>query len=126
MSYGHFEQQTLQHRIQEAKQKLHLVRKFVYKSAGCQYQGASESLELDGSQHSVDGLGRYWFDSGVCTHTSWMACHKVRSVLNQPALISRVSTSDLFALPLGPCSAGPETTGARGDPAHTSAMRFKA
>ena len=30
ISYGHFELQTLQHRIQEAKQKLHLVRKLVY------------------------------------------------------------------------------------------------
>ena len=98
ISYGHFELQTLQHRIQEAKQKLHLVRKFVYNRRVASTKSSTQGLELHSPRTLQTGLS----DTGLTLESarasrSWHA-HKVRSVLNQPAHISRVATSDLFAL----------------------------
>ena len=98
ISYGHFEQQTLQRRIQEAKQKLHLVRKFVYNRRVASTKSRMKVWNSTVLSTLLTGLA----DTGLTqesarTLRSWHA-HKVRSVLNQPAHISRVSTSDLFAL----------------------------
>ena len=52
ISYGHFEMQTIQHRISEAKQKLHLVRKFVIGASNC-----SESSNLGHAAVSTGSIG---------------------------------------------------------------------
>ena len=98
ISYGHFEQQTLQHRISEAKQKLHLVRKFVYNRRVASTKSRLKVWNSTVLSTLLTGLA----DTGLTPESAralrgWHA-HKVRSVLNQPAHISRVSTSDLFAL----------------------------
>ena len=98
ISYGHFELQTLQHRIQEAKQQLHLVRKFVHNRRVASTKSRLKVWSSTVLSTSQTGLS----DTGLTlesarTPRSWHA-HKVRSVLNQPAHISRVTTSDLFAL----------------------------
>ena len=77
-----FEMQTLQHRMQEAKQKLHLVRKYVYNRRVASTKSMSDTGLTPESARAL---------------RSWHA-HKVRSVLSRPARISRVTTSDLFVL----------------------------
>ncbi|CAE7244681.1 RXLR78 [Symbiodinium sp. CCMP2456] len=98
ISYNHFEQQTLQHRISEAKQKLHLVRKFVHnrriastKSRLKVWLGTVQSTLLTGIAEV--GLS----EDSAQSLRSWHA-YKVRTVLNQPAHIGRVSTKDLYAI----------------------------
>ena len=98
ISYGHFELQTLQHRIHEANQKLHLVRKFVYNRRVASTKSRLKvwnSTVLSTLQTGLSDTGLT--QESARTLHSWHA-HKVRSVLNQPAHISRVTTSDLFAL----------------------------
>ena len=95
-SYGPFEMQTLRFRMAEAKQKLHLVRKFVYNRRIAStvsrlrvwltviWPTLSFGLaEVGLSQESARSL------------KAWYA-FKLRSVLNKPAHISRMTTQELF------------------------------
>ena len=95
-SYGPLEMQTLRFRMAEAKQKLHLVRKFVYNRRIAStvsrlrvwltviWPTLSFGLaEVGLSQESARSL------------KAWYA-FKLRSVLNKPAHISRITTQELF------------------------------
>ena len=87
ISYGHFEQQTLQHRINEARQKLHLVRKFVLNR-----MVASSRARLRVWISTVQSTVLTGADTGLTPEAArslrgWHA-HKMRSVPNQPAQVS--------------------------------------
>ena len=97
LSYGHFELQTLQFRIGEAKQEIHAVRKFVYNRRVASTKARLRIWQSTVMSTLLSGLP----DVGLSKESaaalrSWHA-YKTRSVLNQPAHISRVTTTELFA-----------------------------
>ena len=98
ISYSHYELLTLRHRLAEAGKKIQLVRKYIYNR-----RIASPAARL-----------RVWFatvwatvatglpEVGLSLESArllrgWYA-QKLRSVLNQPAHITHVTTSDLLRL----------------------------
>ena len=98
ISYGHFELQTLNFRIGEAKQKLHLVRQFVYNRRVASTKARPKVWMSTVQSTLMTGLS----DTGLSEDSakylrSWYA-RKIRSVLNMPAHVSRISTADLCKL----------------------------
>ena len=91
ISYGHFELQTLHFRIGEAKQKLHLVRQFVYNR-----RVASTKARLKvwmSTVHSMLMTGLS--DTGLSEDSakylrSWYA-YKIRSTVTLPLPITTKS-----------------------------------
>ena len=97
-SYGPFEMQTLTYRISEAKQKLRQVRKFVYNG-----RVASTMSRLRVWQSVVwptlaFGLAEVGLSlESAKSLRAWYA-FKIRSVLNKPAHVTHMTTSELYEM----------------------------
>ena len=98
ISYGHFELQTLHFRIGEAKQKLHLVRQFVFNRTVANTKARLKIWMSTVHSTLMTGLSDTGLSDESAKHLrSWYA-YKIRSVLNMPAHVSRISTADLCKL----------------------------
>ena len=98
ISYGNFELQALNFRIGEARQKLHLVRQFVYNRRVASTKARPKVWMSTVHSALMTGLS----DTGVSEESakclrSWYA-FKLRSVLNMPSHVSRIPTADLYKL----------------------------
>ena len=98
ISYSNYELLTLRHRLAEAGKKIQLVRKYIYNR-----RVASPAARL-----------RVWFatvwatavtglpEAGLSPESARLLCgwyaQKLRSVLNQPAHVTHVTTADLLRL----------------------------
>ena len=97
-SYSDFEAQTLRHRITEAKHKLQQVRKYVHNR-----RIASTMSRLKVWMSVIwPTLSFGLAETGVSAESakllkSWYA-RKIRSALNKPVHVTRITTSELFAL----------------------------
>ena len=98
ISYAHFELQTLQFRIGEAKQKLHLVRKFVFNRRVASTKARLKVWTSTVQSTLMSGLAEVGIsEESAQALRSWHA-KKVRAVLNMPAHLTKVSTADVFQL----------------------------
>ena len=95
LSYGSFEQATLQYRIQEGNVKLQKVRKYVHNR---RTSGPKARLHIwNATVWAAVASGLV--DVGLTTDTAtklraWHAA-KIRAVLNKPAHLTHISTADL-------------------------------
>ena len=96
LSYGNFEQATLQYRIQEGNVKLQKVRKYVHNRRTAGPKARLHIWNATVWAAVASGL----VDVGLTTDTAtklraWHAA-KIRAVLNKPAHLTRISTADLY------------------------------
>ena len=96
LSYGNFEQATLQYRLQEGNVKLQKVRKYVHNRRTAGPKARLHIWNATVWATVASGLA----DVGLTTDTAtklraWHAT-KIRAVLNKPAHLTHISTADLY------------------------------
>ena len=98
ISYGSFEMLTLKHRIAEAAKNVQQVRRFIYNRRIASPKARLRVWFTTVWATLVTGLPEVGLTEDTARQLRGWYAFKIRSVLNQPAHVSRLPTTDLFAL----------------------------
>ena len=106
ISYSHYELLTLRHRLAEAGKKIQLVRKYIYNRRVASPAARLRVWFATVWATAVTGLPEVGLSPDSARLLRGWYAQKLRSVLNQPAHITHVTTADLLRLHKltpGPC-----------------------
>ena len=98
ISYSHYELLTLRHRLAEAGKKIQLVRKYIYNRRIASPAARLRVRFATVWATAVTGLPEVGLSLESARLLRGWYAQKLRSVLNQPAHITHVTTSDLLRL----------------------------
>ena len=95
LSYGNFEQATLQYRLQEGNVKLQKVRKYVHNRRTAGPKARLHIWNATVWATVASGLADVGLTADTTKLRAWHAA-KIRAVLNKPAHLTHISTADLY------------------------------
>ncbi|CAE7416550.1 RXLR78, partial [Symbiodinium sp. KB8] len=98
ISYANYEMFTLRHRLAEAGKKIQQVRRYIYNRRIASPTARLRVWFATVWATAVTGLPEVGLSPESARHLRGWYAHKIRSVLNQPAHVTHVTTADLLKL----------------------------
>ncbi|OLP88109.1 hypothetical protein AK812_SmicGene30586 [Symbiodinium microadriaticum] len=97
ISYANFEMLMLRHRLAEANKKIQQVRRYIYNRCIASPAARLRAWFATVWATAVTGIPEVGLTPESARHLGGWYASKIRSVLNQPAHVTHVTTADLFA-----------------------------
>ena len=98
ISYANYEMLTLRHRLAEAGKKIQQVRRYIYNRRIASPAARLRVWYATVWATAVTGLPEAGLSPESARHLRGWYAHKIRSVLNQPDHVTRITIADLFKL----------------------------